>query len=200
MRSTLDEHVTASRPVLAQETDLRARLLGVMRAKIETSEPYHRFSGILFKSAADPSSPLSPFSPESHPVRQESTALFAEVLTGSKTRVPDDLQAELPNLLWLYHMGIILFWLHDSSPQRVRTYRLIEHTVELIARVIGLASRAPAASDSHAGAAPPGRLAPGHVVTPVPAYCVRYWGMYTAWGVHAELGQLVAQRGREPCH
>lgn len=137
---SLDEHVVAARPVLAQETDLRARLLGVMRAKIETSEPYHRFSGILFKSAADPSSPLSPFSPESHPVRQASTALFAEVLTGSKTRVPDDLQAELPNLLWLYHMGIILFWLHDRSPQRARTYRLIEHTVELIARVIGLAT------------------------------------------------------------
>lgn len=62
------------------------------------------------------------------------------MLTGSKTRVPDDLHAELPNLLWLYHMGIILFWLHDRSPQRARTYRLIEHTVELIARVIGLAT------------------------------------------------------------
>ena len=63
---TLDEHVAAARPVLARETDLRARLLGVMRAKVETSEPYHRFSGILFKSAADPSSPLSPFSPGVH--------------------------------------------------------------------------------------------------------------------------------------
>ena len=137
---TLEDHLLAAQPVLAQESDLKERLHGVMRAKIATSEPYHRFSGILFKSAADPNSPLSPFSPESDPVRQESTALFVEVLAGSKTRIPEDLHAELPNLLWLYQMGIVLFWIHDTSAGRARTYRLIEHTVELIARVIGLAS------------------------------------------------------------
>src|SRR5437899_245384 len=54
-----DEHLAAARPILDRERDLRARLLGVMRAKIATSEPYHRFSGILFKTAADPASPLS---------------------------------------------------------------------------------------------------------------------------------------------
>lgn len=137
---TNQEHLRASRAVLERERDLKARLRGVMHAKIETAEPYHRFSGILFKSAADPASPLSPFSPASDPVRRESTALLAEVIAGSRTRVPKDLQAELPNLLWLYLMGVILFWLHDSSPGRVRTYRLVEHTADLIARAINLAS------------------------------------------------------------
>jgi AcrR family transcriptional regulator len=137
---THEEHLAACRPILESERDLKRRLRGVMRAKIATAEPYHRFSGILFKTAADPQSPLSPFSPESDPVRQQSTALFAEVLFGSDTRVPEDLRAELPNLLWLYHMGIILYWIHDTSPGRARTYRLIEHTVDLIVRVIGLAS------------------------------------------------------------
>ncbi len=134
------EHLAASRPILVQETDLGARLRGVLHAKISTSEPYHRFSGILFKTAADPHSPLSPFSPESNPTRQESTALYAEVLTGSKSKVPGDLERELPNLLWLYQMGIVLFWLHDDSVGRRRTYRLVDHTVDLVARTIGLAS------------------------------------------------------------
>src|SRR6185295_295752 len=49
-----EEHMAAARPVLAGERDLTARLRGVVLAKIESSEPYHRFSGILFKSAADP--------------------------------------------------------------------------------------------------------------------------------------------------
>jgi AcrR family transcriptional regulator len=135
-----EEHLAASRPILEQESDLKARLQGVLRAKISTSEPYHRFSGILFKTAADPQSPLSPFSPASHPTRQESTALFADVLFGSKTKVPQDLAEELPNLLWMYQMGIVLFWIHDSSPGRARTYRLIDHTVDLVARTIGLAN------------------------------------------------------------
>jgi AcrR family transcriptional regulator len=134
-----EEHLAAARPVLERERSLAARLKGVVYAKIQTAEPYHRFSAILFKTAADPQSPLSPFSPESNATRRESTALFAEVLEGSTTRVPQDLAAELPNLLWLYLMGIVLFWIHDDSPGRRRTYTLVNHTVDLVARAIGLA-------------------------------------------------------------
>jgi len=137
---THDEHLTASEAVLARERDLKARLLGVMRTKIETVEPYHQFAGKLFKTAADPHSPLNPFSEESEAVRQESIAVFAEVVRGSKTKVPKDLMADLPYLLWLCHMGIILFWIHDSSPRRVRTYRLLGLTVDIMVKLIGVAS------------------------------------------------------------
>ena len=37
-------------------------------------------------------------------------------------------------------MGIILFWIHDSSRKRARTYRLIDHSVDLVDKVISLAS------------------------------------------------------------
>jgi AcrR family transcriptional regulator len=133
------EHLAACAPVLARETSLKARLLGVMQAKVDTLEPYHRFSGLLFKTAADPRSPLNPFSDASRPVRAEATALFAEVVRGAKERVPADLEAELPNLLWTYHMGIVLFWIHDSSPGRRRTRKLIGGTVDLVVRLISLA-------------------------------------------------------------
>jgi hypothetical protein len=95
---------------------------------------------VLFKTAADPHSPLNPFSDESDPVRQASINLFAQVVDGSTARVPNDLRAELPYLLWVYHMGIIMFWIHDPSPKHRRTYRLIDHTVDLLDRLISLAS------------------------------------------------------------
>jgi hypothetical protein len=110
-----------------------------MRAKIATIEPYHQFAGKLFKTAADPVSPLNPFSDESDPVRQQSIALFAQVVAGSTTRLPKDLMKELPFMLWLYHMGIILYWIHDSSARQARTHRLIDRSVDIIARLIGLA-------------------------------------------------------------
>jgi AcrR family transcriptional regulator len=137
---THEEHVRACESLLASEYDLKARLLGVMRSKIATVEPYHQFAGKLFKTAADPHSPLNPFSDESDAVRQESIALFGAVVTGSTTRVQRDLMAELPYMLWLYHMGVILFWIHDSSHHRVRTHRLIERSVDIIVKLIGLAS------------------------------------------------------------
>lgn len=137
---THEEHLSASDSVLTKEGDLKARLLGVMRAKIATVEPYHQFAGKLFKTAADPQSPLNPFSDESNTVRQESIAVFERVAAGSTMRVPKDLMAELPFMLWLYHMGIILFWIHDSSARRARTHRLIDRSVDIIAKLIGLAS------------------------------------------------------------
>jgi hypothetical protein len=112
----------------------------VMRLKISTLEPYHEFAGVLFKTAADPHSPLNPFADASAPVRQDSIQLFEAVVSETKARIPSDLRAELPYMLWLYHMGVILFWIHDSSPKRTRTYRLIDQTVDLLDKLISLAS------------------------------------------------------------
>jgi AcrR family transcriptional regulator len=134
------EHLTASTPILESGGTLRDRLLAVMHAKLDTIEPYHRFSGALFRTAADPGSPLNPFSEESAPVREEATALFRAVVDGSTTRVPDDLRAELPRLLWTYHMGVVLYWIHDRSAGRARSRRLVDRSVDLIARLITLAS------------------------------------------------------------
>ncbi len=134
------DHLAAARPILERERDLRGRLLGVVLAKIETSEPYHRFAGLLFRSAADPKSPLNPFSEASGEVRRQAIDLMAEVVRGARKRVPKDLAARLPELLWLYVMGMILFWIHDDSPGRARTRRLAERSTDLIVRLVRLAS------------------------------------------------------------
>jgi AcrR family transcriptional regulator len=137
---THEEHLAVSIPALENEHTLKARLLTVMRLKIDTLKPYHQFAGVLFKTAAHPESPLNPFAAESDPVRQASIQLFAQVVEQTKARIPEDLRAELPYLLWVYHMGVILFWIHDPSPKHRRTYRLIDHTVDLLDKLISLAS------------------------------------------------------------
>ena len=139
-QSLHDDHVALALPALEKAETLKARLLAVVRLKIETMKPYHQFAGVLFKTAADPQSPLNPFADEANPVRMASIKLFEKVVEGSTARIPKDLKAELPYLLWVFHMGIILFWIHDRSPKHRRTYRLIDHTVELVDRLIYLAS------------------------------------------------------------
>lgn len=134
------EHLAVCEPLLGRERDLKKRLKAVLLAKIDTAEPYHRVSGLLFKTAADPESPLNPFSPASEPVRAEATALMRSVLEGSDAKLPADLRARLPELLWLYEMAVILFWIHDRSAGRARTRRLIERTCDLIVRLVSLAS------------------------------------------------------------
>jgi AcrR family transcriptional regulator len=137
---THEEHLQASLPALKKETSLKARLHSVIRLKIDTLGPYHEFAGVLFQTAAHPHSPLNPFAAAAAPVRRDSIKLFEDLVEQTKERIPQDLRAELPYLLWLYHMGIILFWIHDSSPRCARTYRLIDQTVDLLDKLISLAS------------------------------------------------------------
>jgi AcrR family transcriptional regulator len=137
---THENHLRASLPALQKESSFKERLLSVMRLKIDTLEPYHEFAGVLFQTAADPKNPLNPFARAAAPVRDDSIELFVQLVEQTKVRIPNDLRAELPYLLWLYHMGIILFWIHDSSSKRARTYRLIDQTVDLLDKLISLAS------------------------------------------------------------
>jgi AcrR family transcriptional regulator len=136
-------HMESCAELLNKERTLKGRLLGVMRQILEDMSPYHQFAGVLFKTAADPQSPLHPFSSESESTRRANIELFAEVVKGAKARIPSDLAVELPSLLWLYHMGIVLFWIHDDSNGQNRTRRLMEHTVDIVVRLIQLASLPP---------------------------------------------------------
>lgn len=134
-----EDHTEACQSVLANEREFHARLLGVLRARIDTLQPYKEFAGKFFKYAAEPSSPLSPFSVESGPVREAAIAIYREVVEGSTLKTDAEIKADLPELLWLYSMGVILHWVYDSSPDAAKTYRLVERTVPLIDRLVGLA-------------------------------------------------------------
>lgn len=133
------EHLALCEPLLAAEKDLAARLRIVLETKIETVEPYHHLSGLLFRTASDPKSPLNPFSAESAGAREGATDLMERVVAGSGARIPADLRAELPGLLWMYEMSVILFWIHDASTGRARTRHLIDRTCVMVARLVSLA-------------------------------------------------------------
>ena len=132
------EHEAACRELLATEEAFAARLEGVLREWVRVSEPYHEFAVKFFKHAAEPTNPLSPFSAQSSPAREAAVAIYRQVVEGSRDRMDTELRAELPELLWLVSMGTVLFWVHDTSPGCARTYRLIEVTVPLIDRLVGL--------------------------------------------------------------
>jgi AcrR family transcriptional regulator len=124
--------------ILARETDFAARLRGVLHAGIDVNASYHSFAATFFKTAAEPTSPLSPFSRESSPAREAAIAVFRDVVDGSSAKLDPELRKELPELLWLAYMGVVLFWVHDQSPDQRRTRRLIDGVVPLIDRLVSL--------------------------------------------------------------
>lgn len=131
------EHAAAAEAVLGRPA-FADRLRGVLDAFIDVAEPHHGFGGQFFRNAADPRSPLSPFSAESGPAREASTGIFRRVVEGSDLKVAPALRAELPELLWLMHMGVVLFWVHDASEGQRRTRSLVAGLVPLVDRSVRL--------------------------------------------------------------
>lgn len=137
-----EDHLAAAREVLERDSDFAARLGGVLTAWVGVAAPFHEFAGTFFKNAAEPSSPLSPFSPESAGAREASIAIFEAVLAGSDLKVAASLRPRLPELLWLLQMGVVLFWVHDRSLGQQRTLALIAGAVPLVDK-LGRLSRVP---------------------------------------------------------
>ena len=131
-------HRAAAAELLGRERDFATRLRGTLHAGIDVLTPSHAFAATFFKTAAEPSSPLSPFSVESSDSRAAAIGLFRDVLEGSSAKVDAELRPDLPELLWLGYLGVILYWVHDRSPEQVKTRRLIDGAVPLIDRLVGL--------------------------------------------------------------
>jgi AcrR family transcriptional regulator len=131
------DHAVAAGPAY-DSTAFADRLRGVMDSFFDVAEPFHDFGAQFFRNAADPRSPLSPFSEESMPARGASTALFRRAVEGSDLKVAPALREELPDLLWLLHMGVVLFWVYDDSEGQRRTRALVAGVVPLVDRSVRL--------------------------------------------------------------
>ncbi|HEV8145081.1 MAG TPA: TetR family transcriptional regulator [Bryobacteraceae bacterium] len=124
---------------LAERGSLEEHLRRLIETKLRYFEPNRVLLGALLRHATDPRHPLSPFSQETRAIREADIEAFALALTASETRVPKDLAGPLPRLLWMFQLALIFFWITDHSAAQVRTHKLLERSVRLVANLIKLA-------------------------------------------------------------
>ncbi len=132
------EYGPASRRVLENGGDFRELLLGIMRAKLETLLPYERIALQYLKSSAAEDIFLSALQPS--PLVEQEIAIFRRLLASSTLRISAQLRDELPHLLIIYQRAVVRFCINDRSPERIRTQRLLEASVDLIWRLIRLSA------------------------------------------------------------
>jgi AcrR family transcriptional regulator len=115
--------------------DLAKRLHALLDVKLRYFDPNRRLLGTL-SAYSDPDHPLSPFGERTAATRDNDIRFFELALSG--TKVPKDLAPHLPRLLWLYQMGIILFWIYDRSPEQRKTRALLDKSLALVVQLIRL--------------------------------------------------------------
>ena len=124
---------------LSTTEGIEARLGAVIATKFGYFAENRKLLGAL-SAHIDPQHPLSPFSAETRAIRERDVSFISRALEDPKLRIPPDLKAHLPKLLWLYQMGLMLFWVYDPSPGQSRTRLLFEKTLSIVVRLIKVSS------------------------------------------------------------
>ncbi|MGZ8796325.1 MAG: TetR family transcriptional regulator [Thermoanaerobaculia bacterium] len=137
---TADEARQLWPDVIGTGRNLHKRLRAIIDLKFDQFAKHRRLLVALVRTGIDPTHPLSPFGRETEPMREESIDAFRMALDGSSTGIPKDIQSDLPRLLWLYQMGLILFWMYDESPKQERTRKLVDGSLDLVVRLIQISA------------------------------------------------------------
>jgi AcrR family transcriptional regulator len=114
---------------LAGKEGLRARLGMVVHSKLEILQNDRMFLGALFRYTGEPGHPLSVFGKGTEAQRKQSMELFRRAL-GSD--VSKEVKQFLPWALWLVHLGMILFLIHDESESQAKTHKLVDGALDLL--------------------------------------------------------------------
>lgn len=136
------ERVQHEHRILAQEKlmhtrGLRDRLAMLLHTKLDILRDDRKLLGALFRYTGNSEHPLSFLGTATAPLRADCMSLFAEAV--EPERLPEDLRNLLPLALWALHMGVLLYFLYDSSRNLKRTRKLVDRSVEMTTSFLKLA-------------------------------------------------------------
>jgi AcrR family transcriptional regulator len=113
-----------------------------LRVVIESKFDQFRENRMLLRTLTghiDPEHPLSPFSQETAAIREQDVASFERAVTESGVSLPKDVRPYLARLLWMYQMGLILYWVYDRSEGQAVTRLIFDKTLGMLLVVLKLA-------------------------------------------------------------
>jgi AcrR family transcriptional regulator len=116
--------------------DLEARLRVAFHTKLDMLQSDRKLLGALFRYTGEPDHPLSVLGPGTRANRERSIAVFALAIGDEK--LPDDIRELLPTALWALHMGILLYFIYDTSPYQQRSRKLVDGILSLVVRLLAL--------------------------------------------------------------
>lgn len=111
---------------------LEEKLFTLVQSQLEFLAPYERFIGAAFIQALKPASPLGPFSHRAQELRHRYVGFVQELFDESlpKGRA-NPLSWMAPDAFWIYYLGVLLYWLHDSSSGKQNTLAFLDRSLSI---------------------------------------------------------------------
>lgn len=129
-------HNRVQEALSGKDLPLEDRLKMAFHAKLDILQNDRKILGALFRYVGEPGHALSVLGPATQRNRDQSIAVFTLALGDEK--LPDDIRAAFPTLLWAAHMGILLYFIYDQSPAQERTRKLVDGALGLVTLLLSL--------------------------------------------------------------
>src|SRR5881394_1828429 len=115
-----------------RKAPLEEKLFALVHSQLEFLAPYERFIGAAFIHALKPASPLGIFSHRAQELRHRYVGFVQELIDESLPKhqhIPLTFLA--PEVFWIYYLGALLYWLHDSSPGKQHTLAFLDRSLSI---------------------------------------------------------------------
>ncbi len=117
------DHIALFEERVREIEHLEERIRTFLDARIDLLAKDRQFLVALSRVLIDPTSPISAFSKETSVVRGDALVMTRKVV--DHPDVPDDLRDIAATAVWALMMGVLLFFLFDSTPNTSATRTLI---------------------------------------------------------------------------
>src|SRR5213595_2112830 len=115
-----------------RKAPLEEKLFALVHSQLEFLTPYEKFIGAAFIHALKPASPLGIFSHRAQELRHRYVGFVQELLDDSLPKnQPGPLALLAPDVFWIYYLGALLYWMHDSSPDKQNTLAFLDRSLAI---------------------------------------------------------------------
>src|SRR5437667_1856112 len=115
-----------------RKAPLEEKLFALVHSQLEFLAPYEKFIGAAFIHALKPASPLGIFSHRAQELRHRYVGFVQELMDESLPKHRHSPLAFLaPEVFWIYYLGALLYWLHDSSPGKQNTLAFLDRSLSI---------------------------------------------------------------------
>jgi AcrR family transcriptional regulator len=115
-----------------RKAPIEEKLFALIETQLEFLAPHERFIGAAFVRALTPGSKLGIFSPSVQELQFRYLAFVQELVDEAVRR--GELSAAnwwTPQVFWVYYLGILLYWLHDTSQSKQQTLAFLDRSLKI---------------------------------------------------------------------
>jgi AcrR family transcriptional regulator len=115
-----------------RKAPLEEKLFTLVHSQLEFLAPHERFIGAAFIHALKPASQLGIFSHRAQALRHRYVGFVQELFEESLPKQQHSpLSWVAPEAFWIFYLGALLYWLHDSSPGKQHTLAFLDRSLSI---------------------------------------------------------------------